>query len=176
MQFPTAKGPQPAPEGGSASETGGAKYGKLTWESRESGHAKTDSSGVESLEMGRASGGPSYQPSHNLGRKNSSLAIATAKAAGVKHFVVAPPPGIRGFGTAKLGSQTDGMDDGRLSHAALMRLPPAATATKSQALLSEGPLPRRRKSSVKSLGNERERSRSRGRKGETSQTSIQNAE
>ncbi len=44
----------------------------------------------------------------------------------------------------------DGTGDGRLSHAAL-RLPSHTAATKFQALLSEGPLPRRRKSSTRSL-------------------------
>lgn len=140
---------------------------EISRERQEVGVGEGGVPGIGELELGRTTGGPSYQPAHRLGRRNSSLAMATAKAAGVKHVVIAPPPGSRAFGTSNLRIPSiggDGALDGKLSHAALLRLPPAATATKSMALLSEGPMPRR-KSSAKNLQKDRERSRSRERKG-----------
>lgn len=159
-----------------ATNKGDVKSDKVTWESQEVGKGS---------EVGRYAGGPSYNPAHFLNRRNSSLAIATAKAAGIKHVVIAPPPGHRGFGTAKLNrgtGQSDGTGEGRLSHAALLRLPLAATATKSQALLSEGPMPKRRKSSAKSAKavratTDRPRSSSRDRIGEiVSEESTEDAD
>lgn len=121
----------------------------------------------ETSELGRTTGSPSYQPAHRLRRQNSSLTMATAKANGVKHVVIAPPPGSRTFGKSNLRIPSIGGDrnlEEKLSHAALLRLPPAAAATKSVALLNEGPMPRR-KSLAKNLQKHRERSRSREREG-----------
>lgn len=139
----------------------------MSGERKEAGGGEGGVPDIGASELGRITGGPSYQPAHRLGRRNSSLTMETAKAAGVKHVVIAPPPGSRAFGKSNLRIPSiggDGTLDGKLSHAALLRLPPAATATKSVALLSEGPMPRR-KSSAKNLQKDRERSRSRERKG-----------
>lgn len=50
-----------------------------------------------------------------------------------------------------VSTQIDGLGERRVSHAALLRLPPQTAAIKSQALLSEGPQPRKRRSSSKSI-------------------------
>lgn len=49
-----------------------------------------------------------------------------------------------------VSTQIDGLGERRVSHAALLRLPPHTAAVKSQALMGEGPQPRRRRSSSKS--------------------------
>ena len=154
-----------------ANRDGGVKK-EMTWEREAAGRGEGGVPNIGNSGIGRTAGGPSSNPGHRLGRRNSSLAMATARAAGVKRVVIAPPPGLRGFGKSNLlrdgkipSMGGDATGDGRLSHAALLRLPPAAAAAKSQALLSEGPLPRRRKSSAKLAQKERERSRSRERKG-----------
>lgn len=165
MSFPTTTNLSTSDD--AAKNEGGGRSNRITWERQEVGKDAN-------VDVGRYAGGPSYDPAHRLNRRNSSLAIATAKAAGIKRVVIAPPPGRRGFGAAKLSrgnGQSDGTGDGRLSHAALLRLPPAAAAAKSQALLSEGPMPKRRKSSAKSAksakaSSDRPRSRSRDRIGE----------
>ena len=168
LRYPTAAANQ---NSSNASRDGELKR-EMTWERQAAGRGEGGVPDIGNSELGRTTGGPSSNPSHRLGRRNSSLALATARAAGVKRVVIAPPPGSRGFGKSNLlrdgkipSMGGDATGDGRLSHAALLRLPPAAAAAKSQALLSEGPLPRRRKSSAKLGQKDRDRSRSRERKG-----------
>ena len=168
LRYPTASANE---DSSNASRDGKVKK-EMTWERQAVGRGEGGVPDIRNSELGRTTGGPSSNPSHRLGRRNSSLALATARAAGVKRVVIAPPPGSRGFGKSNLlrdgnipSMGGDATGDGRLSHAALLRLPPAAAAAKSQALLSEGPLPRRRKSSAKLGQKDRDRSRSRERKG-----------
>lgn len=140
---------------------------EISGERQEVGVREGGAPDIGAMELGRTTGGPSYLPAHRLGRRNSILTMAAAKAAGVKHVVIAPPPGSRAFGKSNLRIPSiggEGVLEGKMSHAALLRLPPAATAIKSVALLNEGPMPRR-KSSGKNLQKDRERSRSRERKG-----------